>query len=394
MIKLDHDQMTAFKAIKNGENVFLTGKAGTGKSYLINMIRESGAILGNVVMLGTTGIAAMNINGQTIHSFFALPVGGLINFDMCRYVPGLTRDAWDCVDTIIIDEVSMLRPDVLDAINWTMSKNKCGSLKRKQIIFVGDLKQLPPIVGREEHEEFYEKYKTFNFTEADIYKKLNVREISLNKIHRQSNEDFISNLNILRDGGKSDYFKNFVSDKAEGVILSPHAATARSYNMLELRALDGEVFTNEAVITGKINIKDFNIEQTLQLKHGAKVMFAVNIRELEVVNGSMGHVEIDFDEDEVVFVDDKTGNRVEVKPYEFKKEEYYFDDFSGKMKQKVVGEILQYPLKLAWAMTIHKSQGLTFDKCTVDLSRKCFESGQMYTAISRVREPEGLKLIM
>lgn len=217
-------------------------------------------------------------------------------------------------------------------------------------------------------------------------------EISLNKIHRQSDFEFIDNLNILRDGRKSEYFRGFVGEKPIGVILSPHAATARSYNLKELKRLDGDIFESEAVITGKINIKDFNIEQTLQLKSGARVMFSVNMREVGVVNGSMGHVEIE--DGEVVFVDERSGDRIEVRPYEFKKEEYYYDDFSGKLKQKTVGEILQYPLKLAWAMTIHKSQGLTFDKCTVDLSRKCFESGQMYTAISRVRSPEGLRLIM
>lgn len=394
-MNLSKDQELAIKEILSGKNIFLTGKAGTGKStvvrHAIKLLRKNKKK--NIAVLGTTGIASMNIGGQTMHSFFSLPIVDFCTFEKCFYIKKEKRRMLNSTDVIIIDEASMLRADLLDGIEYTLLKNRCNSLSTKQIIFVGDLKQLPPVVKSYELPLFENEYKGFEFFHAKIIDNIGLKEIELSTIHRQSNEEFIDNLNILRDGGKSDYFKRFVSSETKGTILTPHTSTAISYNKIKLAELKTEQFEYFCEIENEdgyqIDIDDFRIDRKLILKSGSRIMYLVNDGFL--VNGSTGTLLIENNGTSLWFICDD-GHKHKINTYVFEKKIYYLDN--GDLKLRVVGVVKQYPIKLAYAITIHKSQGLTFDEVTIDLSKKAFVKGQIYTAISRVRTPEGLNIII
>lgn len=405
IFKPDSDQIAAMELFYSGKSVFLSGKAGVGKSTLIRHAINANKFLRRPVLLGTTGIAAINIGGQTLHSFFSIPPSQEpLTFERCNYVKTEKRMMWDRTSIIIIDEVSMLRPDVLDAIHWTLQKNHCQGLHRKQVIFVGDEKQLPPVIKQAEEEAFFNEYASTSFTEAKIYPRLNVSTVNLTHIHRQDNADFIEQLNVVREASRTvqgfpEYFDKFVTDEPKGVIITPHVETARHYNARMLSSLNTPLFKFKAEVTGEISTKDFNMEETLLLKDGAIVMHTVNDPETGLVNGSVGTIRIRTKEGsmvtpELVFEDDRTGGSYPMFFHVFEKKEYYYDEYTSTLKQRTVGSATQYPLKLAYAMTIHKSQGLTFEECTIDLSRSCFADGQLYTALSRVRGPEGLNIIL
>lgn len=372
-----------------GKNIFLTGKAGTGKSYivkqLIERLRDAGK---KVVALAPTGIAANNIGGQTIHSMFCLNPYGVTDFDSCNFLKGEKRRLVKAIDTIIIDEISMLRPDILDGINWTMIKNSCGRLADKQIIFVGDLKQLPPVLNENTRSVLMQTYDGDEFTYAKVYQKLNVCQIELDEILRQSNEDFITNLNIIREGQKSSYWKQFVGEDLKGVVLAPHNSTVEKYNREGLEKLTTELMTFEAEITGNVKADEFNLPTKIEVKNGAKIMYLVNSNNGELFNGTIG---IFVSHNDCHFI--RVGNvDYSLEPIELSKKEYVLNEDEDRLELRELGSIKQYPFKLAYALSIHKSQGLTFDEVTVDLSRPCFQKGQMYVALSRVRTPEGLRI--
>jgi ATP-dependent exoDNAse (exonuclease V) alpha subunit len=394
-LNLSEDQQYALDTILSGKSVFLSGKAGTGKSFIINQIIKK---LDNVVLLGTTGIAALNIGGQTMHSFFSLPIADVASKDKCFFVKQEKRNLWNRVKTIIIDEVSMLRADLLDCIEWTLQKNKCGSLTNKQIIFVGDLAQLPPVV--KDSNLFYTTtdYKGPEFMHAKIASKLLYECIELTTIHRQKDREFIDALNILRNGNKTPYFKQFVTAQSKGIVLTPHVSTAISHNKLKLAELEEKLYTFENEIwtaewyTKKIMPNEFNLPDITQLKSGARVMFMINIGKL--VNGSMGTIRIEETENEpILYFDADSGKTIKLEKHEFIKGIYGINN-KGRVELNPAAIIKQYPIKLAWAVTIHKSQGLTFDEITVDLTKDCFEKGQLYTAFSRVKTPQGLNILM
>lgn len=229
-IKLTKGQKKFLDLALSGENIFLTGKAGTGKSFIIDkFVSESGK---KIVKLGTTGIAASNIGGQTIHSFFQINPFQVYQGKLNHNLSNQKRKAIKKAEVIIIDEVSMMRPDLLDAI-----QGRCD-LRRKQIIFVGDLKQLPVIQSGKEQHIVNSIYGSHLFYDAKIYKQLNVVNVELDEIKRQSDLRFIEALNKIRDGGKDDYFRRFIGDKPnKGVILAPHNATVDKYNAEGLRII-------------------------------------------------------------------------------------------------------------------------------------------------------------
>lgn len=388
---LSPDQQFAYEQALEGKNIFLTGKAGTGKSHVVKeIIKKLSERKKNIAVLGTTGIAAINVGGQTVHSFFSIPIFGIIEFDDCFYVKKDKRRLWMSVDTIVIDEVSMLRPDQLDAINYTLLKNDCGSIKDKQLIFVGDMKQLQPVLETNAKARLYELYKGEFFTDAHIYESLSVIEINLETIHRQNDESFIENLNIVRDGGKSDYFKQFVSNETNGIILAPHKITVEKYNYEGLNSIEGDTITFKATYSGeKVNPEDFNLEDVVNVKNGAKVMFLKNDRNRNLANGTIGTFVV---EDDLYFFE-RDGIKYKIELCTFEKKEYFVNS-QYKLELRNVGEITQMPIKLAYALTIHKSQGLTFENVTIDLTKKCFASGQLYVALSRVTSPNGLRIII
>lgn len=393
-------QVEFLEAVNSGENLFLTGKAGTGKSYIVKRAIETLKSEGyKILAIATTGIAAQNINGQTIHSVFNLDPFGILTFEDCRFLKGEKRRMLDMVDVIIIDEVSMLRPDILDAVHWTLVKNGCKQgLQNKQVIFVGDMKQLPSPLSDNTLSVLLQKYNGPEFYNAYIYNKLQVKEIELDKVIRQSDAEFIHHLNIVREGNKSPYFKNFVSKQPKGIVLAPHNTTVHKYNIAGLAAIDREEIIFNAQVEGNIKADDFNLETQVRVKHGCKVMYLVNSKHNNLINGTLGIFEHvpgckEIKESDQYFINVK-GVRHPLEPFEFTKKEYVLNETQNELVLREIGCIRQMPIRLAYALSIHKSQGLTFDEVTIDLSLPCFAPGQLYTALSRVKSPQGLTIII
>lgn len=375
----------------SGRNIFLTGKAGTGKSFIVKHAMEQLTDMGKrFIGIAPTGIAANNIGGQTIHSMFSIRPFGVSDFESCNFLRTEKRRLFDKIDVIFIDEISMLRPDILDAMHWTLLKNGCAALDKKQIIFIGDLKQLPAVLEDNTRSVLYQNYDGEEFYNAKIYDKLNVVNIELDEVLRQSDEDFIHNLNIIRDGGKSEYFKKFVSTSPSGIVLAPHNSTVARYNRDGLDKLTTPELVFEASVNGNVKADDFNLESTIRVKDGAKIMYLANSKDAPLVNGTLG---IFRQRDELYFIEVEGGIEYALSRMKFTKNEYVLNSTKTKLELKELGDIEQYPIRLAYALSIHKSQGLTFDEITVDLSLPCFSKGQMYVALSRVTSPKGLRII-
>lgn len=392
MVKdLSSKQREFYDLVMSGGSVFLSGKAGTGKSYVVReVIREMREMGKNVVAIAPTGVAANNIGGQTIHSMFSINPFGVCSYEDCNFLRGEKRRLIDKIDVIFIDEVSMLRPDVLDGINWTMVKNGCGGLDKKQVVFIGDLKQLPPILDDNTRSVLMREYKGDSFKDSHIYGEMGVSSIELDEVLRQSDEEFIEALNLVRDGVKSPYFKKFVGKPEMGVILAPHNSTVQWYNNRGLDKIDSTELVFDAIVDGNVKADDFNLETKLKVKHGAKIMYLVNSKNNPLVNGTIGEF---VDRDGRYFI--KVDNEEYALDFmRFTKKEYVLVDKLGRLELRELGSITQMPIKLAYALSIHKSQGMTFEEVTVDIRKPCFQKGQLYVALSRVTGPNGLSIKM
>jgi len=391
-MNLSSKQSEFLNAVESGKNVFLTGKAGTGKSFVVRQAMEKLIGLGKrVVAVAPTGMAAIQIDGQTIHSMFSLNPFGILDYQACNFLRTEKRRLLDAIDVLFIDEVSMLRADILDAMNWTLVKNGCKGLETKQVIFIGDLKQLPVVLNDNARSVLYANgYEGEEFFNAKIYERMSVEKIELDEVLRQSNEEFIQNLNIIRDGGKSEYFRQFVGRENRGVILAPHNATVQKYNNEGLAKVDAELLTFEAVVDGNVKADDFNLGSRVEVKNGCKIMYLVNSQNNPLRNGTIGT----FVQDEDKYFIDVDGVKYKIEQVEFTKKEYILNKNANKLELQPIGSIRQYPFKLAYALSIHKSQGLTFEEVTIDLTRPCFQKGQLYVALSRVTSPSGLTIII
>jgi ATP-dependent exoDNAse (exonuclease V) alpha subunit len=381
------------EAVLAGKNAYLSGKAGTGKSYITRKaINDLKALGKEVIAVAPTGVAANNIGGQTIHSMFRVDPYEVCTYKGAQKVGSEKRKLYKRVDTIFVDEISMLRPDLLDCIHWTLMKNGVkDGLMEKQIIFIGDLKQLPAIIGDNFRSVMYQTYSGDEFFNAGIYPKLNVVEIELDEVMRQSNEEFVEHLNIIREGGKHEYFKRFLHPEAHGIILAPYNETVKAYNDRGLREQPGEIFEFTAQVEGNAKADEFNVESTIRVKHGCKIMYLANSKNNPLVNGTLGEFVVGENGNFFIKV---AGVDYALDRHQFVKKEYVYNPGKDKLEMQEIGSIIQYPFRLAYALTIHKSQGLTFDKVTVDLSRPCFQPGQQYVALSRVTGPEGLRILV
>ena len=398
--------------LNTSRNVFLTGKAGTGKTtFLRDIVSKTNK---NTIVVAPTGVAAINAGGVTIHSMFNLPLttfvpsNDMVDFNVCTNRAGLAkqlrlrkvkRKILESLELLIIDEISMVRADLLDAVDFvlrTVRKNDkvFGGV---QLLVIGDLFQLSPIVKENAQKVLNRYYKSMYFFDSYAWQRSNPVVIELQDIYRQKDNDFIKLLNNIRSGIKSqedidklnqNYRKDF---DGEGVVtLTTHNYMADNINNQKMDELPGREYYYQATVKGKFSEHSYPVAETLVLKKGAQVMFVRNDPNGIYFNGKIGIVDyLDKETIKVKFPEDNS--TIFVEPEEWKNIKYTYDKNTKSIKQKEEGRFIQYPLKPAWAITVHKSQGLTFDKVNVEISRT-FAPGQMYVALSRCRTLEGLSL--
>lgn len=404
------------------KSVFLTGKAGTGKTTLLHKIIAS--THKQAVIVAPTGIAALNAGGVTIHSMFQLPFAGFIpefgnapsfsdrvkletkdtlmrHFNMNKQRKNVLLG----MELLIIDEVSMLRADLLDAIDWTLRnvRKVHKPFGGVQVLYIGDLLQLPPVVKQEEWAELRKYYQGVFFFHAKVIQESPPIYIELSKIYRQSDERFIHILNNLRNNAINEKdvqtLNEFVHPdfdlKANPgyITLTTHNAKADEMNAKALAELKGKSFVYPATITGDFPPHMNPLDANLELKVGAQVMFVKNDTSMEkqYFNGKMGVVK-SLSAGEILVHFPQENKTIEVETHEWENIRYSQDENTKEIKEEMLGSFVHYPLKLAWAITVHKSQGLTFDKAVLDVSQ-VFAPGQAYVALSRLRSLEGLVLL-
>lgn len=378
--------------------IFITGRAGTGKTTLLRyFVRHSAQ---NTVVLATTGLAAIHVGGQTVHSFFHLKPGNLLDKSNLKRLP---RKTVDSIDTLIIDEASMLRADLLDAIDYILqiSTHSQEPFGGKKIVLFGDLFQLPPVAEQTSSglfDYFRSAYASPYFFEAHVLRRLPIELFELKRIFRQkSDPDFARLLNLIREGQVTqpdldsllNARKTFeLPEKFENsIILAPTNRDASWRNTHYLSQLPGQEFTYTATADDSFQTKTPPAEPVLRLKKGAKIMMLIN--DEHWVNGDIGTV-YDLGPDFIQV--ELKGCIYQVEPHVWEDIRYEFNPLLQKLQPKVKGFFKQYPLKLAWAITIHKSQGLTFDSIYLDIGRGAFAPGQTYVALSRCRTLEGVHL--
>lgn len=408
----------AAKFVNNtASHIFLTGKAGTGKTTFLHNLAQ--LTHKRFVIVAPTGIAALNAGGTTIHSQFLLPLGSFLtgnaqpNNDANFYGKGaLTKkhnlnsrrkQVLRSIDLLIIDEVSMLRADILDAIDYRLQQAK-GNFNTPfggvQLLLIGDLYQLPPIVKDHEWSVLRQNYASMHFFESMALKDCGYTYIELDKIFRQQDGGFIKILNNLRNNVvtpedieilNKHYVANFDPESEEVVTITTHNYKADNINQLALEKLPGKPEVFHADVKGDFPDSIFPVLESLSLKVGAQIMFVKNDSvESKYFNGKLAKViHIDKDEITVKFLDNGQSYILKEDAWENKK--YKVNETTKETEEEVVGTFKQYPVKLAWAITVHKSQGLTFDRAVIDVGA-AFAPGQVYVALSRLRSLEGLVL--
>ena len=377
-------------------NLFLTGRAGTGKTTLLRRFMADAG--DTALVLAPTGVAAMNAGGQTLHSFFKFPPRLIEPQDVKRL---RTARLMKAAETIIIDEISMVRSDMMDAIDRSLKLNR-GS-KRPfggvRMILSGDLHQLPPVVRGEEAEILSERYGGPYFFNAPAFREGEFALLALKHVFRQADPRFLALLGAMRQArltpSDERLLQDLVSDRTAveasdtHVVLTPNNANAFRINQARLDDLGGQQKIFEARVNGTFDEKSYPTEADLELKVGARVMLIKNDPEGRWVNGSLATVEGFNGANVLVALD---GHVYEIEPAAWEKYRYSLDPETKKVSREVVGTFRQLPVRLAYAVTIHKAQGLTLDKVYIDLDRGMFAHGQAYVAFSRARSLDGLEI--
>ena len=411
---MDNQELARRIIDKTSKNLFITGKAGTGKTSFLRKLKADKPK--QMVVLAPTGVAAINAGGVTVHSFF--------QFDFSYFIPGVThykreikqehRELIKSLELIVIDEVSMLRADLLDKIDdalrhYRKDKRPFGGV---QMVLMGDVLQLPPIDSKE-LEPLKGHYEGLFFFNSKAYQEADFVTIEFTKVFRQQNADFLKLLNHVRDNKVSlkdinllnaRLIENYEPSDNDGYIrIFTHNKQVDELNEQELNKLDGEVRRFVAAIEGDYPITAYPTVKELELKVGAHVMFIKNNFEKGYYNGLLGIVE-EIRDDSIIVKKSDDGKVIRVDPFEWQNIKYQTVDSivesddgqiivgSPQIVENVIGKFKQYPIKLAWAITVHKSQGLSFDKVIMDIHQS-FMPGQVYVALSRCRSLEGLVLL-
>ena len=379
------------------DHFYITGKAGSGKSTLLAYFRS--VTQKNTAVLAPTGVAAIRVKGQTIHSFFGFPPKVI----QTRHIKKVRQvELLQNLETLIIDEISMVRADVFDAIDYSLRvhrKKLTQPFGGVQVIVFGDLFQLPPVVNMDESSLLERIYPNGQFFfHSNIFQDAQFKTLELQSIYRQTDDHFIYLLNAVRDGSitnsqidnlNDSLVENFEMDEGK-IILTTTNARASGINQNYLKQLSSEEFSYRAQATGQFYKELFPTDEVLKLKKGAQVIMIKNDPEKRWVNGSIGTIHD--------IAEKKIKVKINHKIYEVKKEkwdriQYSYDDDQQEVLENVTGSFKQYPMRLAWAITIHKSQGQTFEKVIIDMSQGSFAPGQLYVALSRCISLEGIELL-
>jgi len=392
----------------SSKNVFLTGKAGTGKSTLLKCFCNT--TNKNIVVLAPTGVSAVNIGGQTIHSFFRFKPDITVDGVHLIRIPQSRKKLYKNIDALVIDEISMVRSDLLDCINEFLQlfgKSPQLPFGGVQIIFVGDLYQLPPVVTRLQQDIFENIYRSPYFFDARSFEFLALEYVELKKLYRQREEKFIEILNAVRNKVvkpqhlkmlNARVMKNFQPTKEDLYIyLTTTNDLSNRINNDRLKQINEELYNFQGEVSGDFAIKNLPTMFSLDLKLGAQVMLLMNDPMGRWINGSIGKIisirsNDSQGETDNIQVELVTGKVVNIKPFTWEMFRFFYNEDTEKVESEIVGSFTQYPLRLAWALTIHKSQGKTFSNVILDIGTGTFAHGQLYVALSRCTTLGGLVL--
>lgn len=388
-------QEKVIELIKGGENVHLTGPAGSGKSTIINTIADD-----KTLICAPTGAAALLIKGVTCHSAFNLPFGLVTGDEKNKQTNAVNKlFTGGAIERVVLDESSMIRADYFDLISSRIQRVKGNNLPfgGVQVVSVADWFQLAPVVNRKENRYFRRMYDSPYAFDSNTWKEANFQSVVLSKIYRQSDDQQIALLNSLRV--KDKYWKKAIdrlnddwcpiNEDPDKITLCNYLGDSDRINKKFYSQIKGEEFTYKAIIQGKFKENEASVDKTINLKSGCKVIICANAEDKSYVNGQRGVVKSCFPNSIEVQLDD--GDLVEVVPH--KQEKFKYSKLMGSLTKIVDGSFTQLPIRLGWATSVHKSQGQSLDGCNLHLGRGCFAPHQLYVGLSRVRNLKNMNLI-